>query len=261
MGDRATILLRDIQSGALDGSTSVSDLLRKCVALGGAAGSRRLVDWASSELSGYKGGDELPSYRRVPAPLMIDGISGWTQVRRQTISPSALPDFAHGVVREEVQFFQGVGTIEELVAREQDDSIMMSPPGSADLVSYWNRERKSDVQQIHRLYWSVAKGEVAGIMHQIRNRLVQLIAEFEIEYETAASTGQAVDRAVQITMGDGGSVAVVSSDRGSTNKVKVQRYSSPLDGPKWTMGRKIGAAAVGCAGIASAIFTYMALPR
>jgi hypothetical protein len=69
MSDRATKLLRDIQSGALDSSSSVSDLLRKCVALGGASGSRDLVVWASSEVNGFKGNKtELPAYRKVAAP-------------------------------------------------------------------------------------------------------------------------------------------------------------------------------------------------
>lgn len=260
MGHRASSLLRDIQKGALDSSTAVSDLLRKCVALGGASGSRRLVEWASAELSGYKGTIELPNYRKVSAPLLIDGVAGLNQINRQHIAPSVLPKFAQDHINEEVEFKQGVGTIEELAAQE-GDAVLLSPPGSADLVRYWNQEQSSDIQSVHRLYWSVSKSEVTGILHQIRNRLVQLIAEFEIEYESGTSTEQAVDRAVQITMGEGGNLAVVSSNGGSTSRVKVGKVGSPLDEPKWTLGRKIWTAAVGSAGIAGAIFAYMALPR
>lgn len=182
MSDRATSLLRDIQKGALDSSTAISDLLRKCIALGGASGSRRLVDWASSELAGYKGAEDLPAYRTVSAPLMIDGISGWHQFSRRHIAPSDLPEFVRDRIKEEAPFAQGVGTLEEFVSQE-GDSVLLSPPGSADLVRYWNDSVNSDTQDIHRLYWSVSKSEVAGILHQIRNRLVQLIAEFEIEHE------------------------------------------------------------------------------
>jgi hypothetical protein len=261
MSDRATRLLIDIQKGVLDSSTSVSDLLRKCVALGGASGSRQLVDWASSELSGYEGKSDLPAYRTVRAPLQIDGISGWTQFKRKHIPPSALPEFARDSIKEEAQFVQGVGTLEAFVSQSEDDAVLIAPPASSELVRYWNEEVNSDTQEIHRLYWSVSKSEVAGILHQIRNRLVKLIAEFEIEYETAGSTAEAVDRAVKITMGDRGSVAVVSSDRGSTSKAEISMAASPLDTPKWTLGRKIWAAAVGSAGIAGAIFAYLALPR
>jgi len=196
MGDRAIKLLRDIQSGALDSSSSVSDLLRKCVALGGASGSRDLVAWASSELNGYRGNvGELPSYRKVPAPLHIDGIAGWNQFRRMTIAPSSLPEFAQDAIKEEVSLLQGIGTLEELVARSDGDAVILSPPGSTELVRLWNDELDIDTQEIHRLYWAISKSEIAGVLHQIRNRLVTLIAEFDIEFETADSAGQAVDRA------------------------------------------------------------------
>lgn len=260
MVDRATSLLRDIQKGALDSSTSVSDLLRKCVALGGASGSRRLLDWSSSELSGYQDKSDLPAYRTVAAPLQIDGLVGWTQFKSKNIPPSALPEFVRDSIKEEVQFGQGVGTLEEFAA-SANDAVLISPPGSSELVRYWNDEVDSDTQEIHRLYWSVSKSEVAGILHQIRNQLVKLIAEFEIEYEVAQSTAEAVDRAVKITMGDGGNIAVVTSGRNSTNELDLSRAASPLDETKWTLGRKIWAAAVGSAGIAGAVFAYMALPR
>jgi hypothetical protein len=261
MGDRASGLLRDIQRGALDSSTSLSDLLRKCVALGGASGSRRLVDWASSELSGYEGKNDLPAYRIVRAPLQIDGISGWTQFRHRHIAPSVLPKFARDSIKEEAHFVQGVGTLEAFASQSGDDAVLIAPPGSSELVRYWNEEVDSDTQEIYRLYWSVSKNEVSGILHQIRNRLVKLIAEFEIEYETAASNAEAVNRAVSITMGDGGSVAVATSGRDSTNRFDLSRPSGPLDAPKWTLGRRIWAAAVGSAGIAGAVFAYLALPR
>jgi hypothetical protein len=219
------------------------------------------VDWASSELSGYKDKSDLPAYRTVAAPLQIDGLVGWTQFKSKHIPPSALPEFVRDSIKEEVQFGQGVGTLEEFAASSANSAVLISPPGSSELVRYWNDEVDSDTQEIHRLYWSVSKSEVAGILHQIRNQLVKLIAEFEIEYETARSTAEAVDRAVKITMGDGGNVAVVTSDRNSTNKFDLSRAASPLDASQWTLGRKIWAAAVGSAGIAGAVFAYMALPR
>ena len=261
MGDRATRLLRDIQSGALDSSTSVSDLLRKCIALGGASGSHHLVDWASSELSGYPDKSDLPAYRRVAAPLQIDGISGWTQFQRKHIPPSALPKFARDSIKEEVHFGQGVGTLEEFVSSAQDGAVLISPPGSSELVRYWNEGVDSDTQEIHRMYWAVSRTEVAGIVHQIRNRLVKLIAEFEIEYQTSESTEEAVGRAVRITMGDRGNVSVLTSGRNSINNQDSSKTARPLDTPRWTLGRKIWAAAVGCAGIAGAVFGYLALLR
>lgn len=56
-------LLAQDEDGALDSSTSLADTLRKCIALGGQAGSEELRDWARRELDGYKVEDELPEYR------------------------------------------------------------------------------------------------------------------------------------------------------------------------------------------------------
>ena len=45
-------LLQATEDSALDGESSVTDALRKCVALGGRAGSAELRTWASRELNG-----------------------------------------------------------------------------------------------------------------------------------------------------------------------------------------------------------------
>jgi hypothetical protein len=159
-----------------------------------------------------------------------------------------------------VPLVQGIGTLEELAARSDDDAVTLSPAGSAELVRLWNHELQNDTQEIHRLYWLISKSEIAGVMHQIRNRLVTLIAEFEIEFETASSTGQAVDRALQVTMGDGARVAIVSAEgRGSRNSVDLSSGVSPLDRPKWSIPRFLWAAAIGTATIAAAWFGYLAL--
>ncbi|WPR64696.1 hypothetical protein SLW73_17700 [Glutamicibacter protophormiae] len=259
--DRTNKLLRKVQAGALDSSEPISDILRTCVALGGASGSRQLVRWASAELSGYADSkDQLPSYRKVAAPLLIDGITGWTQFQRRNISPSDLPEFAREHIREEVSLTQGIGTLESLIAQAKDGSILLSPPRSADLVKYWNNSIQSDTQEIHRLYWSIALGEVQGVVHQVRNRLIALIAEFEIEFETSDSTGQAVDRAVQITMGDSANLSFVASE-GNMSKNKIESISgkNPLEAPKWSTARTMWTALVGLAGIAGAWFGYLAL--
>jgi hypothetical protein len=49
-------LLSQIEEGALDSRVPLVDVLRKCVALGGQAGSAELRDWARRELDGYGAG-------------------------------------------------------------------------------------------------------------------------------------------------------------------------------------------------------------
>ena len=53
-------LLREIEAGALDQRTSMADLLRKAIVVGGRSGSAELREWAVRELQGYGPDDELP---------------------------------------------------------------------------------------------------------------------------------------------------------------------------------------------------------
>lgn len=68
--------MAEIESGALDSDADLPKLLRTCIALGGSIGTADLRDWASRELKGYGPDDDLPEYRRIPAPLMLDGFTG-----------------------------------------------------------------------------------------------------------------------------------------------------------------------------------------
>jgi hypothetical protein len=91
---RSDRLCREIETGALDHQTPVSDVLRKAITLGSRAGSTELRDWAMRELQGYGPDDELPEYRKIAAPLQVDMINPVVAVKRHTISPMELPDFA-----------------------------------------------------------------------------------------------------------------------------------------------------------------------
>src|SRR4051812_4548435 len=84
-------LLEEIEQAALDDSADITGALRKCVALGGQSGSETLRAWATRELKGYSGSDELPEYRSVGAPIALDGVTLNTHIRGQQIRPGALP--------------------------------------------------------------------------------------------------------------------------------------------------------------------------
>jgi hypothetical protein len=94
-------LLAQIDRDALDDRVPLATTLRKCVALGAQARNDELRDWASKELGGYRDGD-VPSYRTIHEPLLIDGVTATHQVRGQQVSTIDLPDFARDVVTEEL---------------------------------------------------------------------------------------------------------------------------------------------------------------
>ena len=82
-------------------------MLRKVIALGGQAGSAELRDWATRELRGYGADDEIPEYRKVGAPLQIDGSNIRFAIRGQTISSWHMPEIARDTITTDVTLPMG----------------------------------------------------------------------------------------------------------------------------------------------------------
>jgi hypothetical protein len=138
-------LLAQIDRDALDDRVPLATTLRKCIALGAQARNDELRDWASKELDGYRDGD-IPSYRIIHVPLLIDGLTFTHQVRGQQISTMDLPDFARDVITEELPLAHGVGDLQALVRNARaagKTAVKMAPDGAADLVKLWNHERQN----------------------------------------------------------------------------------------------------------------------
>jgi hypothetical protein len=101
-------LLSDIEADVLS-DRPLADALRKCVVLGGQAGSVELREWATKELRGYDEDDQMPAYRTVGALIYVNAITGPSVITGQMISSSSLPDFARDQIKESYTFPQGVG--------------------------------------------------------------------------------------------------------------------------------------------------------
>jgi AbiTii len=126
----ADSLLDQIERDALDERAFVATALRRCVALGGRSGSQVLRDWATRELDGYYGSNDLPEYRVVPAAIQLDGMTATAHIQGQAVPPSALPDPARGRIKEQVELRDGIGQIEDLANRSE---IKLGLPGGGDL--------------------------------------------------------------------------------------------------------------------------------
>jgi hypothetical protein len=119
--------IKDIQDAALDGNVPLADVLRRVMALGGRVGSPELREWASRELHGYVGIDvELPAYRKVPAPIMIDVLSPGRHVTGRQMSPRAFPEGIRDVIKEEAKLAQGIGEIEAMVEPADASGLKIS---------------------------------------------------------------------------------------------------------------------------------------
>jgi len=130
-------LLSEIEEDLLAGKP-LADLLRKTIILGGRAGSAELRDWASQELKGFVGTaiEQMPEHRVIMAPLLVDAITGNSQITGQPLPSSGLPDFAKEIT-EEFPVRQGVGELEAWV--QKGKTVNISVPGSEVIGAHIDR--------------------------------------------------------------------------------------------------------------------------
>lgn len=209
---RRNNLIAEIEHDALDESASVATALRKCIALGGRSGSEPLRDWATRELQGYGGADELPDYRVIQAPLMVDAVSGNVQITHQQFPPSGLPDWAREHISERLELRYGAGEIEEFC--KDGNSVRLQPPGASDLTRVMNAESERPYQHIVSLYWSVAPAALRGVLDHIRTALTQLVAELRANMagDEIIPSAEAANQAVNVIVtGERSRVSVTSA--------------------------------------------------
>lgn len=245
VSNRDRNLLRQIEQAILDDSTTTTSILRKCIILGGRAGSTELREWAAKELRGYELGDELPSYRIADAIMRIDGQAGFHLIKGEIIGPEDLPE----VVRETggydntLQFRQGLGEL-EAHARCHNDTVRFTRESGSQIVKMMNYDLRSSPRMVHTLYWEVSRQAVEGIVEQVRTSLAELVGELLATLPPDADTPskQAADQAVQYIVSGKRNILNVTTAQatsGSTSTVLSAEHPPTEDG-WWTRWRKRG---------------------
>jgi hypothetical protein len=252
MARREPSLVGQIERDALDDGVPLATTLRKCIALGGKSGSEQLRDWATRELQGYYGDDvQLPDYRVINAPLMVDGIAGNHQVTHQQFPPSSLPDFAREHISERLELRQGVGDLQALIAQDQ---IKLQPQMAADLARIMNSE-SGPYQHIVSLYWSVSPAALTGVLDQVRTALTQLVAEMTAAMPVGQDlpSAAAADNAVQVVVSGNHHRVTVNATQASGNATAQTTPTLSHESSWWTKWRRIGAFVVGLATVVAAV--------
>jgi hypothetical protein len=247
-------LIDEIESDALDDNVPVTTALRKCVSLGGRSASEALRDWATRELKGYTPEDELPAYRVVPAPLMVDAVNGNVQITGQQYPASALPEAAREHITEQVNLYDGAGGIAALLKQPQ---IKLQPPGGSLVVRLMNAENNDPFQHVVSLYWSVSHAAIEGVLDQIRTALTQLVAELRANMSPGQElpTPEAANQAINVVVTGRRSkvnVAAAQASGTGTSAVTTTHSPKPEESRFWTRSRRIGGFIVGCAAVAAA---------
>ncbi|MFJ8770230.1 AbiTii domain-containing protein [Streptomyces clavifer] len=202
-----------LEDDVLNESRPLAPILRQVIALGGHAHSEPLRTWALRELQGYEGTDvPIPDYRRIAAPLVMDGLTGRFQFQKQPVSMFDLPDFAQESLGDVLRLGQGVGQIESLIARQPGQTVQLAPAMAAEVAVFMSQNPS---RQVLRLYWAVHPSAMEGVLDQVRTRLVQLVGELRAamphgqQNPTPDQVAQALQN-INIVTGDHSSVTVTA---------------------------------------------------
>ena len=173
-------LLKDIRNAALEADVPIANVLRKCAVLGTQLKNNDLRDWALQELKGYDNEDDVPEYRKVPAPLMgnFSGRfgSGYTNIGVPAVNlPEKLRERARSAV-----FTQGVAGLEALLEGSDGSNLTFSWPG--DWITWIHNKSKWSGGMILYAAWQVVgKANIAEMIDAIRNRVLEFCLRLEKE--------------------------------------------------------------------------------
>jgi hypothetical protein len=173
-------LVREIQGGATDASTPLSELLRKAKILAVRLGNLRLEEWVDKELNGYPTSDPLPPYRRVGPNRVLGHFAGpFGSGLRNGEIPSALIESEDEENLFNHRFLEGVAHYESILAdRAEDADLLVHWPGNA-LLKYANRIY--DGLTLMSAMQQLSPASIAGLLDGVRNRLLELALEVERE--------------------------------------------------------------------------------
>ncbi len=270
-------LLDELQAGALDSSVGLPGLLRKCVALGGMTGSRRLREWATLELKGYGPGDELPPYRKTRGILFGDGVANGVRFQGQQVPLPLIPEMARAKLQGDVPLGYSLAELVELLGADSEGErgvLWLAPPGAEQLLALMNhtlasKDRTSGSsslqlppsQVLERIYWQISKTVIAGILDVVRTTLVELIAEMRAGTPAGAHLppSEVTEQAVSVAIyGSRNRVVVAQARSGGSVAATAAGASSTGDAEPETKSRRWMFWAAGAATIIGAVFTVLA---
>ncbi len=250
-------LLSEIEAD-LATDAPLAPTLRKCVLLGGQAGSVQLREWSMKELRGYKeDGESTPDYRTIGASIHASAVTGNTIVTGQHVGEIHIEGWDEPI-REEMTFYSGIGEVEALIQQAENDNGFVKlalPLGIAALI---DQQSGNPFQQTTALYRNVSVAALRGIVDQVRTTLTELVAEMRAGLPSDAETPSAALATQALNVAVHGNKARVTV----TNAQSADNSTSTTAAPKrksfWTPWRRVGAALVGLAGIGTFVLEWLA---
>ena len=176
MGRESKILAK-ISDAAVDGSVSITPLLRQCRILAERLKNDDFKRWVSCELNGYPDVNSIPKYRIIKTES-VGNFSG-TFGRMANHLPIQVENLPKDVAKmmSRSYLLDGVGVIENLVREDKGDGRLAEIWPTAVISKY--AHCFYDNFALVQAYKVISKASVAGVLDVVRNRVLEFVLEIE----------------------------------------------------------------------------------
>ncbi len=175
-------LLRDIQAAAVESSTDVSTLLRKCKILAVRLGNEEFKKWVDHELNGYDTAEDLPEYRILHTESQGHFSGGFgSSLNNAPIPPSCLPkEFRDRVTKSYLML--PISAYSSLIDKEDRHNAHEQWP--ADMVAHFGRQIYQGMNCLSA--WKVIPyNALVALVDTIKTRVLNFALEIEGEAPNA----------------------------------------------------------------------------
>lgn len=241
-GQEVIHLLREINKGATDESTSLGNLLRLCMRLGKQLDNSELIEWARSETTGYENEHTLPDYRVLDTEVMGNFHGPFGSGIRNTGIPMHLTEKQHHDRLFKAHMMQPVAELEAL-ANASNDSGTLKSNWSADTVAYYQQKEFYTNNMVLSAAWRVlTQYSLEGILDTIRTRVLDFVLQIEMELgvnSALPATQQEVEapnsgKLTQIVANTiyGGNINLAVGNSGTTHQTSMNVQAGDLSSLK-----------------------------
>ena len=166
-------LVREIRDGVVDQSVSLSAILRKAKILAASLRNDEFRKWVDSELNGYEGDVELPSYRKLNSPVLANFSGTFGRSVSGYQLPVALLPQEFKKMAEAVLLGNPIKEIESLSA-EGKEGLRHPWPTEAVMLLRDDFQLSGGYMMVE-IYQPVGKAQLDGILDAVRNRLLDFL--------------------------------------------------------------------------------------
>lgn len=180
-------LLQQIEEEAVDSKSDVASLLRKCQVLASRLHNDSLKGWIHNELNGYSPQLEIPEYRVFPCQSVGSFYGMGRTMKNAPIPPMCVPEEIRDCLFT-LRFYQGVGTLQELLTND-NGTVTVSWPG--DLVALLSQKVYQGMGMLDA-HMECSSSSIVKILETVRNRILDFVLALE---EDSPDAGEAIGTA------------------------------------------------------------------